>query len=232
MIGVFFPTKFEAEDFLKRLNDKSKTTIDGVECYKGIMGNAEVFVAILGIGGAHSAHRTRLVLTKIPLEMVILSGFAGALIPDLKRGRVLIAAEYSTDDLVNFLKLIPGFDIARLHTSPELITSADMKAELGQTSGCQFVDMEMAYVAQVVTEFGLEVLGIRVILDQMEEDLPAELLGKGYDYAAGMTTPARMAAFLIFRPSQAKVLKTFLGQAAEARVKLTDFVEAAVGELA
>ncbi len=230
MVTVVFPTHFESEDFLAALIDKKQNDINGVECYTGKIGEIDVQVILCGIGPRKSSDSVTKVFAVSPPSMVIVTGFAGALSTQLVRGQILVASGYSSNDLINYIKLIPGFDIGRMHSSEKVIGTAEEKKVLGEQTGCQMVDMEMAAIAGVVRAYGVEILGIRIISDLAKENVPVDLLAKGYDEATGKTTPLKMAGYLLLKPHRIKELKKFLEPLPAARKKLTDFLIAAVEE--
>jgi adenosylhomocysteine nucleosidase len=230
MVTVVFPTRFEAEDFLLALTDKKRTDVSGVECYKGKVNEVSVHLIICGIGPKKSSDSMTKVLASDPPSIVILTGFAGALSNQMERGQVLVAAGYSSNDLVNYIKLIPGFDIARLHSADKVVGTVAEKKLLAEKTGCQMVDMEMAAVNAVVTQYGAEILGIRAISDLASEAVPVDMLAKGYDEATGKTTPLKMAGYLLLKPHRIGELKKFLQPLPAVRRKLTDFLLAAVEE--
>lgn len=230
MVTVIFPTRFEAEDFLTALIDKKRSDVGGVERYCGKIKEIDVQVVICGIGPRKASDSVTKVFAASPPSMVILSGFAGALSTQLVRGQIVIASGYSSNDLINYIKLIPGFDIGRLHSSDKVVGTVAEKKALGEQTGCQMVDMEMAAIAGVVRAYGVEILGIRAISDLANEPVPVDLLAKGYDEATGKTTPLKMAGYLLLKPHRIKELKKFLEPLPAVRRKLTDFLVAAVEE--
>jgi adenosylhomocysteine nucleosidase len=230
MVTVIFPTAYEAEDFLKACTQRQRQDIDGVECHTGQLSEVSVQIIICGIGPKKSADSVTRVFRQAPPSLVILSGFAGALSGQLERGQILVATDYSSGDLVNYIKLIPGFDIGRLYTSDRVIGTVEEKKRLGETTGCQMVDMEMAAVSEIVRQYGVEILGIRAISDLAHEPVPVDVLNKGYDQIKGKTTPVKMALFLLLQPHRIKDLKKFLEPLPAVRKKLTHFLIAAVEE--
>lgn len=224
MIAVGFPTQYEASDFLAALSGSKP--IDGAPIFArtGKIGEQEVAVGILGIGAEHAPKNALALLKVAPSHTFLLAGFAGALIPELQRGHILLAQGYSSEDMVNFIRALPGFDIARLHSSPTLISTAAEKARLARETECQMVDMETSFIAQAIRPMGIDLVSIRAISDLSNEDLPAELLSKGYDYASAQATPIKMAFHLALRPGEIKKLKAFLDPLPAVRKKLTAFL--------
>jgi adenosylhomocysteine nucleosidase len=229
---IAFPTEYEAAEFVAGLSGRKKEIISGVPCYRGNLEKAAVLVIISGMGGKMSAQRVRAVLSREQADIFIMAGFAGALNTELKKGQVIVADRYSSRDLFDFIRLIPGYDIASLHTADRVIATPQDKTELSQQTGCQLVDMEMSAVAEVVRGYGVDILGIRVISDEMDEAVPVEILAHGYSQAKGRTTPLKMTLYLMTHPWRIGELKSFLSPLAEARRNLTRFVNAVVHELA
>ncbi|NJK90662.1 MAG: hypothetical protein HC904_01800 [Blastochloris sp.] len=73
-------------------------------------------------------------------------------------------------------------------------------------------------------------MGIRTISDLATEDVPTEVLSKGYDEVSGKTTPLKMATYLILKPQKIKDLQAFLQPLPGIRKRLTEFLIAAVEE--
>lgn len=224
MLVVAFPTEYEAVDFLKGLEKREKKRVDGVVCHAGYVGKTPVLVPIIGIGPAKAHASTQTIIDHVEIKVFILAGFAGALTSEVFRGQILIARGYSSESLINYIKLIPGFDIGGLHPVNEVVATAEEKQRLGQETGCQMVDMETAYVAHLVASNGIEFLGIRAISDLVDEDIPRDVLECGYDQAESRTTPVKLMGFLALHPKRIAPLKKFLEPLPEVRRKLTDFL--------
>ena len=224
MIAVAFPTEFEAQDLIKSLNGKQPQNISGVACYSGTIGETPVLILITGIGGQKAAASVAQVLSQNRANLLIMTGFAGALNTDLRKEQILVAARYSSNELLNFLRLLPGYDIALMCTSDEVVSTPEQKRAMAESTGCQIVDMEMANVAEVVSRFGIEILGIRAISDEADETVPADILSRSYDPETGHPTPWRLALYCMLRPSRFKTLKDFLAPLPGVRRKLTDFL--------
>ena len=231
MTGVLFPSKYEAEDLLPLLKDKDTVRIDDLELTKGTLKGVELFVGIVGIGGVHAARRTKLALDHIPFNNVVLAGFAGALSPSLEMGQIIVAQGVSDGELINFLKVIPNFGIAKIHTATQVVATAAEKAALAERTGCHAVDMELASVYAVVKECNVDFLCIRVISDLARQDVPAKMLRHGYNPATGLTDASRMAKYLITHPWDLLKLKEFLAPLPGVRKKLTNFLVEVLVEL-
>jgi adenosylhomocysteine nucleosidase len=232
MIAVCFPTDYEAQSFVARMLDvKREVFQEEVPFYRGKISGQDVVVCILGIGNENAMRRARLVVEQWVPSYFILAGFAGGLIPDLRIGQILVAQNYLTEDMMNLIKFISGFDFADVHTSDQLIASAEEKRELGRKTECQVVDMECSGVSLVVQELGAEFVCVRAISDTMDQDLPAEALERGYDIEKAEVTPWKMALYLLSHPLEIKPLLNYLKPLPEVRTQLAQFLVDLIGEL-
>jgi nucleoside phosphorylase len=230
MIIVAFPTEYEAQDLIKQLESKEKRVLDGVTCFAGYISSRPVFIPILGIGPEAASASTKIVLRRIEPKIFILAGYAGGITSEVTRGQILIARDYSSQNIINYLKLVPGFDIGSVHPVNDVVVSAAEKKRLGEETGCQMVDMETAYVSNLVAEAGIEFLGIRAISDLVDEDVPNDVLECGYDQVHSRTTPVKLLGFLVLHPKRIQPLKDFLKPLPAVRRKLTDFLVTIIGE--
>lgn len=231
MIALGIPTHFEAKDLLATVKQPTRKVIDGIECTSGTIANVEVVIAITGIGRQHSSRAARVILNNYSISFFILCGFAGALVPSLHMGQILIAKNYSSEDLINYIRLVPGFDLASLHTADEVIATAGDKARLAATTHCQMVDMEMSAVADVINAAGIEILGVRAISDLASQDVPLDLFERAYDYAKAKPTPVRLAFYLMLKPWKIAALRELFHPLPEVRRKLSDFLITLLPEL-
>lgn len=181
MIAIGFPTKYEAEDYLKSIGGEQLDLINGVPSFHTRLEETEIVVAILGMGAKVAAQRTQALFERFSIETFILAGFAGALTPALKRGQVLIAQGCTSEETMSDIKFLSGFDIARLLTVEKLAETAEEKSRLASEKGCQFVDMETTGILPVVKQNGAEFIAVRSISDLADEDLPADVLTHSYN---------------------------------------------------
>jgi adenosylhomocysteine nucleosidase len=231
MTALLFPTDYEAKDIVGQMTGRSTKNIESVTVHTGKLDKTELVVAIIGMGPQLSAQGTHIVLKNYPVTNVVLAGFAGALSPQLKRGQILIVQDYSSEGLINYLKLLPGFDIARVYPSDRVIASAALKQQIGAQYGCQLVDMETDAVARVVFQYNLEFLSIRAISDLATEDVPDDVLSKGYNIHTGQTSPLRLIMHLAVHRQRIKAFKDFLAPLPQVRKGLSTFLTQVIHEL-
>lgn len=231
MLGILFPSEYEARDLLRSLTNVEKVHLDSLEIHLGQLGGQSVLVAVIGIGAKPSAANTRLILEHCDVDSLILAGFCGALSDQIQRGQVLVAQGYASNDVINFLKLLPDFDVASIYTSEHLVGSAAEKRQLARQTGCQIVDMETSHVAAVASEFGCELLPIRAVSDLAGESIPASLLSAMLNPRTGKPEPARASLALLTHPLQWGAFRRFMAPLPSIRKKLTAFLTAVASEL-
>ena len=167
--------------------------------WRGSTGMREVLVITGGIG----PRRTRETLTQFattPLSAVISIGCAGALIPGLETGQLVLASDvrmqptkeddqierYPVDEQLLALTRTAAAHIGvpvvagSLFTSPKVLFTPEEKVRQGERTGAIAVEMESGVHAAFAAERGLPFLVLRVILDGVDMTIPA---------VAGLTTP-------------------------------------------
>ncbi len=167
--------------------------------WRGFAGNTEILVVTGGIG----PRRTQQTVERFaaPSFSAVLSiGCAGALVPGLSCGHLVLASDVCTPDTADTARLHRFaidpqlFAYARaaaatagvlasegsLLTSPKILFTPEEKAQRGQETGAIAVEMESAVHAAFAVRRGLPFLTLRVILDGVDMRLPA---------IKGLTTP-------------------------------------------
>lgn len=175
-------------------------------------------------------------------------GLAGGLDPALRPGAIVIASgvlcqadggasadangvarpmrRFATDTALS--SRLGGATGHIMLGSDMIVTRADAKRTLWQTTGAAAVDVESGAVARVATEHGLPFAVLRAICDPAERDLPpAALIALDRRGAIGL---ARVTASVVARPSQMSALMALAADAAAARRSLRAAV-VAVGRI-
>lgn len=172
--------------------------------WRGVAGKREVMVVTGGIGPRRT-QRTMDQFVTMPLSAVFSVGCAGALVPGLTTGQLVLAPAVSMpamDDEMRFDETrllrfpvdtqllsytrtaatkadVPTADGALL-TSPTILFTPEEKTRRGQETGAIAVEMESGVHAAFAAQRGLPFLVLRVILDGVDMRLPM---------VKGLTTP-------------------------------------------
>lgn len=167
--------------------------------WRGSTGKREVLVVTGGIG----PRRTRETVSRFatePLSAVLSIGCAGALVPGLTTGQLILAPDVRLqpakederleqfsvdDDLLARMRQAAervGLPVAAgpLFTSPKVLFTPEEKTAQGKRTGAIAVEMESGVHAAFAAERQLPFLVMRVILDGVDMTIPA---------VAGLTTP-------------------------------------------
>ena len=107
-------------------------------------------------------------------DLLISTGFAGALNDQLQVGDLLLAKNFSTIELNKKRSSFSRLPIheADLLTVAALIDSSDERPEIARTSGAAAVDMETEFIARACAEHGIPLLSLRVITDTPRRTVP------------------------------------------------------------
>lgn len=179
---------------------------------------SELRVLITGIGEDNAMQRIRAILANQPARLVITSGFAGGLDPQLATGTVIFEAD--SDFPLSPALLSAGALPVRFHCSKRVIVSHAEKASLWVTTGAAAVEMESKTIRTVCRQYGIPSATVRVISDSAHEDLPL-------DFNRILTpemriNPLRLLAAILRSPGKIIDLVRFQKQTTRAAQRLAD----------
>ena len=157
--------------------------------------------------------------------MLISAGFAGALNPELKRNdlvapRTVIEGSGDTVEIDEALvaRLPDAVRPGRLLLVDRVITATAEKAALRTAHQADLIDMETFAVAVVARDLGVPFASLRVVSDDAQTELPAEI-GRLLNTSGSYRVGAAMRA-LWSRPSSLKDFWTLHAQAMESADRL------------
>jgi adenosylhomocysteine nucleosidase len=91
VIGIIGAMAEEIELFKKNMEIKETRTYARTDYYVGAMAGQEVVLVQAGIGKVKSTISTQILIDQFDIDMIIFSGLAGALAPNLRRGDLVVA---------------------------------------------------------------------------------------------------------------------------------------------
>ncbi|HUB66016.1 MAG TPA: hypothetical protein VL981_00865 [Candidatus Methylacidiphilales bacterium] len=224
MICYAFPLGHEAADVLKQCRQKESFSIGGLQCTLGNFGNRPILIALVGMGQDRARENTQTIFSFFRLKAFILAGYGGALVEPLKLGQVVVSNNFTTEEVLPFLRLLSGFDFASFGTANELTGTPEKRDMFARMTEGHVVDMETAAVAEVVHSRQIPFMAVRVITDEYHQVLPVGALASAYDQTKGRTTPARLLWRLATHPREYAPFKKFVDGLEPARRNLTSFL--------
>ncbi|WP_407885890.1 5'-methylthioadenosine/adenosylhomocysteine nucleosidase [Levilactobacillus sp. N40-8-2] len=96
--GILCAMEEEIKELHDVLQDAKTTDIHGLEFYEGTISGQQVVLVRSGIGKVEAGLTTALLITQFNVDIVINSGSAGALAPDLNIGDVVVSTETAYHD--------------------------------------------------------------------------------------------------------------------------------------
>jgi adenosylhomocysteine nucleosidase len=205
--------------------------------YGGRFGEAQVQVALTGIGGVNAKKAARAALQWKP-DVCISSGLAGSLRTDYPIGQICAAREVMELEAGRSLGADSGMllraerhgaaIIAKLLTSADMILSSEGKSRLGKMGDA--VEMESFAVMSEAAAAGVPGIAIRAISDAADEDLPMDFSGMLDD--GGNVNASKVAKAVARAPHKLPALMRLAKNSRSASKKLADFLEAYVVGLA
>src|SRR6058998_1752085 len=223
MIAVTFALPAESSDFLRHLRNQSRTDRSGIRTIRGTIDDRAIEVLHTGVGKKVCRQRVAEFLQDQQFDLLISSGFAGALNDKLQIGDLLLAKNFSTVELTEVGSSFSRLPIheADLLTVRALIDSNDERNKIARTSGAAAVDMETEFIARACAEHGVPLLSLRVITDTPREPFPAPVHVL-FDIAKQRTDLPKLAAFFLAHPTRVPRLIQFARRITNARKTLAN----------
>jgi len=231
-IAVTFALPAESSQFLRRVRKKSRADRNGIRTTRGTIDDRAIEVLHTGVGEKVCRERIGKFLRGQQLELLISSGFAGALSDQLQVNDLVLAENFSTVDLKQAQSSLSGLSVrtADMLTLPALIDSSEERKRIARESGAAAVDMETEFIARACAAHGIPLLSLRIITDTPLQPFPAppNVL---FDIEQQQTHMLKLARFLFTHPHRVPGLLQFARRIAHARKILASALIAVVNEL-
>jgi nucleoside phosphorylase len=134
-----------------------------------------VDILLTGMGKANAEKSIRVALAANPPSLVITSGCAGGLNPQLVTGDVVFEGEFRIQNSEFRSRLLAAGALeGKLHCADHVATTAAEKMALWQKTNADAVEMESQIIRDICRDQKIPSATIRVILDQAGEDLPLD----------------------------------------------------------
>lgn len=223
MLAVFVALAAEAQCLEPYLAGGQRAQLDGFPIVTGEYAGRPLLLCRTGLGRRAEAV-ARQVLERLPATSVVSLGFAGALVPQLQVGELLLCEQvYSAEGSAE--RLGPGQAVrsdshllalaqtaAQRHglphrrgaslTVPQVVSSPKDKRELARTWPAQLVEMESFWVGRVATDRGIPFLALRAIVDELDAWVPDVSLVDD----SGVVQRHKVIAYMMRHPERAQDL--------------------------
>ncbi|RCS49307.1 hypothetical protein DTL42_12285 [Bremerella cremea] len=239
-VVVLFALGVESAGFKERLQSVATVKMEGRNVTVGKLGDRVVGVLETGVGRKAAAAATRDALDIIAPKWVVSAGFAGGLVPELKRGHVVMPnrvvdkegslVEIPLNLTEQQIAATPGLAVGTLLTVDRIIGDVEEKRALGEAHAAVAVDMETLAVAQACREKDRTLISVRIISDAVDQPLPKDLEKMmSQRTTSGMIGAA--AATIFNRPGSIKDMWNLNAMANKASDKLAGFLCGVIPQL-
>ncbi|SFI63315.1 phosphorylase family protein [Planctomicrobium piriforme] len=184
VIGIVCALHIEVAPFLSAIEQLRTQSGNGFR-FRGCRwdGN-QICVVEGGTGLARARQATQALIDAFQPPYILSVGFSGALLPQLKRGDIVMADGVTNGDgtqrLAIDLRMTPdplrGLHVGHICATDHIVRHVEEKQALALKTGAIAVDMESLGVAQVCRDRGTRFMAIRAISDDLSGDLPPEVL--------------------------------------------------------
>jgi nucleoside phosphorylase len=209
----------------------------GLEVYEAQIGQCIVWVFLTGIGIKAFDFGVVSCLKNAGVDVVLSSGLAGSLNPELVPERVVAAKRVGTmrdasglpitTTIVDFAQHRGATLIEVLLTSDHIIETQEEKSRLANFG--EAVDMESFHVVQEFSDHNIPVAVVRAISDGSDQDLPVNF--EKCLTPQGQVKAGPLLKELLARPSRVPELIRFGLQSRNATRKLASFLDSFIEAL-
>jgi adenosylhomocysteine nucleosidase len=189
--GLVFALGMEAGGLIDLLENRTRSKGEGFVLHVGTVGETRLAIIQSGMGGAAAKKATELILKAYAPKRVISAGYCGALQESFERFDILVAnrlVDVASDESVPLFEETSsstelqwqGEKSQRAYTgtlvsTEKVVQNSEKKKELHDRYDAQGVDMETFSVYRVCREREVPFLSIRIVLDTLHDELPADL---------------------------------------------------------
>lgn len=242
-ILVTFAVEAEFAPWRARHDFRSAETSSNEMVYAAKISGVDVFVGLTGIGPKPAASKICGFTWCEEHDICISSGFAGALRPEYQIGDILAAREVlggerrengreskilSTERLLHIARDSGAKVVERFYSSLSTVRTAEEKKSLSHIA--EAVEMESLEVLGEAQVWTREVVAIRAISDNADEDLPLD-----FDAVVtenGQLSMTRLAGEIVRNPTAIPGLVRLGRRSANAANRLADFLDSYIEVLA
>ena len=191
MIAILVAVNQELNPILRRADANQIVRQAHLDFCEGTFAGQPVALLALGVGKECARIAAEITIRCYRPDLIISAGFGGALQNSVKHGDLVIGTDVldlyqdagsqvrcrSTYPLARHDEIAINGPPLRVHrgkilTTDDMILRAAIKQHIGQATGALAVDMETSAVAAVCAAQHTDLLAVRCITDDADEDLP------------------------------------------------------------
>ncbi len=182
---VMFALPLESGGLVDMMADVVTTQCATFVERSGKLSGRRVVVCESGVGRQAAAQATEDVIKVFHPQWIVSAGFAGALLPEMRRGHILMASsvvdEHKHPLEVGFkidpeaVQATASLHVGSLLTVDRLIRDRQEKEQLAREYQAAACDMETIGVAQACRRRQVRFLSVRVISDELDDHLSREV---------------------------------------------------------
>jgi nucleoside phosphorylase len=173
-ILVTFALRQEGVSFERRLRRRNAKS----DLVLGYLGSQGITIFWLGTGVRRQVQFER-ALSDGNFDLVINSGFAGAVQKVLEPGDFVLCENFSSPEWLDRLKANTLFEASGPFVSVDTIAGSEAKTRIAGDENIVALDMESAQVSAVCRKLSVALVSARMISDRSDEEIPGIFLGKG-----------------------------------------------------
>ncbi len=232
MIAITFALPTESSLLVSRLKNRRRVSSASGDIILGEINSRSIAIFHTGVGRKICEARAASFLREQNPDVLISSGFAGAVGQGSEAGDLFLAENFSEKNLLAIARKAAGgarLQIGKLFTSPLIVDLETERNQIARMQGADAVDMETEVIAQACEKNGTPMLSLRVISDTPRDSFPAppSVL---FDIDRQRTNVPAIVAHFIVRPIALMRLVRFARQINRARTNLTDALIRLLGD--
>ena len=237
-IAIFGAVKEEITGIKRAMNISDRVRLGKTDAWPGRWKQQNIVLVRSGVGQHRAEDAVHQIIDHFKPKVLISTGYAGAVQPEMNVGDLLIADSIMEADDKGGRKYFPDpnwLNRARSITSPEgtkavvgglltvntVIHDPTTKRELGSNYCVQAVEMETSAIARVAGNKGLPLLSVRVISDGIDQELLDSSSFLGSD---GEISTLKAGWYVLTHPGSLKSALSLRAQTQFATQILTKFL--------
>ncbi len=237
-VACLFALGVESGGLVDLLHEVGRRRYRSYVGHLGQLGDQRVLVAESGVGRQAATRATQELLARHQPRWIVSTGFAGGLVPQMRRGHCLMADSLEDTEgrhwnvglKISAEQLPPNVHLGKLLTVDRLVHTPEHRRELAEKHQALACDMETAAVAEVCRQTHTRFLAVRIISDSVDDKLPVEVEKlMGQDHWASKLGAATAAIWN--RPGTVKDLWRLREEALQASDRLARFLAGVVRQL-